>query len=185
MADTNKRLLISESHDDSKWWTPYRGKPDQHDMYASHTSQYMPGVRFLQTVPICGNHSRVIDRFGQIPLLLKKGLLIQSTARRLIDPRIYTQFLFQAHQWSSELKPSFCWWQATRLIGLISPACNRYVQYLLTGTNPSVLNRHRWGLPQRNIRIATTFSPPFPSECSTGPPKWLWPVSILSNINLQ
>jgi hypothetical protein len=75
--------------------------------------------------------------------------------------------------------------QATRLTGPISPACDRYVQYLLTGTNPSVLNRHRRGLPYRNLGITTSLSSPFPSECSTDPPKWPRPVSILSNINLQ
>jgi hypothetical protein len=69
-------------------------------------------------------------------------------------------------------------------IGPISPACDRYVQYLLTGTNPSVYNQHRRGLPHRNLRIATTFSLPFPSECSTGPRKWPRPVSILSNNSL-
>jgi hypothetical protein len=73
---------------------------------------------------------------------------------------------------------------ATSAYWPISPACDRYGQYLLTGTNPSVLNRHMWELPHRNLRIVTTFSPPFPSECSTGPPKWLRPVSILSNNSL-
>jgi hypothetical protein len=72
-----------------------------------------------------------------------------------------------------------------QLTGPITPACDRYVQYLLVGTNPSVLNRHRRGLPHRNLGIATTLSPPFPSECSTDPPKWPRPVSILSNIKLQ
>jgi hypothetical protein len=38
MTATNKRLLISESRDDSNRFTPCRGKPDQHDTYASHTS---------------------------------------------------------------------------------------------------------------------------------------------------
>jgi hypothetical protein len=32
---------------------------------------------------------------------------------------------------------------ATRLTQLISPSCDQYVQYLLTGANPSILNRHR------------------------------------------
>jgi hypothetical protein len=74
--------------------------------------------------------------------------------------------------------------QLYQLTGSISPACDRYVQYLLTGTNPSVLNRHRQGLPHRNLRIATTLSPPLPSKCSIGPTKWPHPVSILSNNSL-
>jgi hypothetical protein len=35
---TNKRLLISESRDDSNRCTPCRGKLNQHDTYASHAS---------------------------------------------------------------------------------------------------------------------------------------------------
>jgi hypothetical protein len=35
MANTNKRLLISESHDDLNRCTPCRGKPNQHDAYTS------------------------------------------------------------------------------------------------------------------------------------------------------
>jgi hypothetical protein len=57
------------------------------------------------------------------------------------------------------------------------------IQYLLTGTNPSVLNRHRWGLPHRNHKITALLSPPFPSEGSTGPPNWPRLISILSDIN--
>jgi hypothetical protein len=54
---------------------------------------------------------------------------------------------------------------ATRLTGLISPACNRYIQYLLTGANPSVLNRHRRGLQPWRCWLATYHSPTFPTNC--------------------
>jgi hypothetical protein len=37
--------------------------------------------------------------------------------------------------------------QLHQLTGSITPACDRYIQYLLAEANPSVLNRHRWGLP--------------------------------------
>jgi hypothetical protein len=36
--------------------------------------------------------------------------------------------------------------QLYQLTGHITPACDRYVQYLLAGANPSVLNLHKWGL---------------------------------------
>jgi hypothetical protein len=49
-------------------------------------------------------------------------------------------------------KSSFCWQPTIRLTGPISPVCDRYVQYLLTGTNPSVLNWYRRGLPHRKPR---------------------------------
>jgi hypothetical protein len=56
------------------------------------------------------------------------------------------------------------------LSGLIKPnmqsvqimACHR-------GQNDVVLNRHRWGLPSRNLRIATALSSSFPSMCTTIP----------------
>jgi hypothetical protein len=72
IAAMNKQLLRSESHGDSNRCTPYRGKSDQHDMYASHVSPRMSSIRFLRAVPICGNLSRVVDRFGWNPLLLRK-----------------------------------------------------------------------------------------------------------------
>jgi hypothetical protein len=43
-------------------------------------------------------------------------------------------------------KPHIYQRQTTRLAGPISPACDRYVQYLLMGVNRTVLNRHRRGL---------------------------------------
>jgi hypothetical protein len=58
-------ILISESHGDSNQCTPYRGKPDQHDKYASHASLHTPSVCFLWVVPIYGNLSWVIDRVEQ------------------------------------------------------------------------------------------------------------------------
>jgi hypothetical protein len=62
---TNKRLLISESHGDLNRYTPYRGKSNQHDSYASHASPCMSGVRFLWVVPVRGNLSWVINRVAQ------------------------------------------------------------------------------------------------------------------------
>jgi hypothetical protein len=75
MAATNKRLLKSESRGDSNRCTPCRGKPDQHDMYASHASLRTPGVRFLRAVPVCGNLSRVINRVGRMHYSREKVLL--------------------------------------------------------------------------------------------------------------
>jgi hypothetical protein len=79
----------------------------------------------------------------------EEGLSTQSTVRRLTDLRVHTQLLSRASQRSRGCKSSSYWWPTTRFTGPISPACDRYVQYLLTGTNPLVLNWHRWGLPQR------------------------------------
>jgi hypothetical protein len=66
---------------------------------------------------------------------------------RLSGLRDLSQFLSQDSHWSSRLKPSTCERPTTRFTGPISPTCDRYVHYLLTGTNHSVLNQHRRGLP--------------------------------------
>jgi hypothetical protein len=99
---TNKRLLISESCGNSNRCTPYRGKPDQHDTYASHVSPRTLGVRFLRAVPVRVNLSWVINRVGHSPCSQEKGLSTQSTTCRLTDPQICTQFLSSANQWRSE-----------------------------------------------------------------------------------
>jgi hypothetical protein len=64
-------------------------------------------------------------------------------------------------------RPNLCRQQATRLTGLISPVCDRYVQYLLAGANPSFLNRYRRGLQSWRCRLATSHSPIFSTD---GPP---------------
>jgi hypothetical protein len=170
MVARNKRLLIFKSRGDSNRRTPYRGKADQHDTYAFHASLRTLGVRFMWVVPIRGNLLRVINRVEQDHYSWEKGLPTQFTTRRLPDSWVHTQFLSRVNLKAVGVKPSIYRWQTTRLIGPISPACDRYIQYLLTGTNSSVLNWHRQGLPHRNLRIATALSPLFPFECFTGPP---------------
>jgi hypothetical protein len=167
----NKRLLIFESHGDSNHCTPCRRKPNQYDTYASHTS--------LRTWQSFTSHRQSWTK----SLLLRKRAFdtIHSTlANRSTSPypvSLLSQPMKQCR------KPNNCRQQSIRLIGLISPTCDRYVQYLLTGINPLVLNRHRRGLPHKNLRIATTLSPPFPSECSTGSPKWLSQSSFYPTLN--
>jgi hypothetical protein len=72
---TNKRLLISESYGDSNQCTPYMGKPDTHDTYASHASPRTPHVCFLWVVHVRGNLSQAINSVGHTLLLLKKRAL--------------------------------------------------------------------------------------------------------------
>jgi hypothetical protein len=67
MTATNKRLLISESHDDSDRCTPYRGKPDQHAMYALHSNLRTSDLRFLQAVPVRDNLSLAPTKLKQAP----------------------------------------------------------------------------------------------------------------------
>jgi hypothetical protein len=75
--------------------------------------------------------------------------------------------------------------KATRLTGPISSACDQYIQYLLTGANPSVLNRHRQGLQPCRCQLATYHSPTFLTNglhfSSKGP---AWSQVIKINISL-
>jgi hypothetical protein len=169
MTTTNKWLLISESHGDSNRCTPCRGKPDQYDTYASHASLRMSGVRFLRAFPVRGNLLRSLQQRWTEPLLSRKRAPDTILARRLTDPRVHTQFLSWASHWSSGGKTTLCRQPATRLTGLISPTCDRYVQYLHTGANPSVLNRLRWGLQPCRCQLAIYHSPTFPTSCLTFP----------------
>jgi hypothetical protein len=152
-------------------------------MYASHASPRTPGVHFLWVVPVRGNLSRVLNKVEQGHCSREKGLPTQFTAYQLIDLWVCTQFLSRANLEIVGAKPSIYQRQTTRLTQPISPACDRYVQYLLMGTNPLVHNRHKWGLPHRNFGTTITISPPFPYECSTSSPNWPRSVSILSDIN--
>jgi hypothetical protein len=62
---TNKRLLISKSRGDLNWCTHCRGKPDTHDMYASHANPRTPRVRFLRAVQVHGNLSQAVNSVGR------------------------------------------------------------------------------------------------------------------------
>jgi hypothetical protein len=68
-------------------------------------------------------------------------------------------------------KPCINQWQANRLTRPISPACDRYIQYLLAGANSSVLNRHRQGLQPWRCRLSTYHSPTFLTSYHPFPPK--------------
>jgi hypothetical protein len=67
MTITSKRLLISESRNDSNRCTPCRGKLDKHAMYASHPSPRTPDVRFLRAVPVRDNLSLAPTKSKQAP----------------------------------------------------------------------------------------------------------------------
>jgi hypothetical protein len=171
MTATNKRLLISESRGDSNRCTPYRGKPDQHATRFPRSVRVWPKTIRISRGPHITTLRIIINRFEQIHYTWEEGLSTQSTAHRLTNLWVRTQLLFHNSPWSNGEKSSFCWHPTTRLIGPISPTCDRYVQYLLAGANPSVLNQHRWGLPPRRCRFATYHFPTLPTSCLHFPPR--------------
>jgi hypothetical protein len=146
MTATNKRLLISECRGDLNRCTPYRRKPDQHTTRFPRSIRVWSKTICLSRGPHKATLHEVINRVEQGHCSREKGLPTQSTTHRLTDPWVQTQFLSWANQWSSGGKTKHLLMAATRLTGLISPACDRYIKYLLVGANPSVLNRHRQGL---------------------------------------
>jgi hypothetical protein len=100
----NKQLLISESHDDSNWCTPYREKSDQHDTRFRRLVHVWPSAICISCGPHITTFRTFINRVEQGHCSWEKELLTQSIARRLTDPWVRIQFLSRANQWSSEGK---------------------------------------------------------------------------------
>jgi hypothetical protein len=120
LTATNKRLLISESHDDSNRYTPCRGKPDQHVIHFLFLVRIWPSTIHILCGPHIATFHEVVNRIEQIHCPQEEGLPTQSTTRRLIDPWVRTQLLSKNSQWSSRERSSFCWQPATRLTGHIN-----------------------------------------------------------------
>jgi hypothetical protein len=182
--DCHKQVVLtSETHDDSNRCTPYREKPNQHaTRFPRSVRVWSSTIRISRDQRIATIHESPTD-LDRSHYSQEKELPTQSTAHWLIDPWVYTQFLSQANQWNSRLKLRFYRWQATRLTGHISPAYNRYVQYLLAEANPSVLNRHRRGIQPWRRQLFTYHSPTFPTDglpfSPTGPARSpVYPTSI-------
>jgi hypothetical protein len=164
---TNKWLLTSESHVNLNRCTPYMRKPDQHTTHFPRSVRVCPStIRISRGQRIATFHESLTD-FDGSHYSWEKGLPTQSIACRLTDSQVRIQFLSQANQWSSRLKTSFYRWHVTRLTEPISPACDQYVQYFLTGANPSVLNRQRRGWQPWRCCLATRTPRPSQPVVST------------------
>jgi hypothetical protein len=103
-------------------------------MVPDHTSP-MVHVSNLLLVPIKTKHAptprRSLSDRRHIDPVIVLGHLIPLPHDSLgVGERSFVQVVTQLYQ----------------LTGPITPACDQYVQYLLMGPNPSVLNQHRRGL---------------------------------------
>jgi hypothetical protein len=149
MAATNKRLLIYPSVTAIR----INVHPAEENPTNVPCTLFTP-VHILSMYASCG-WSPYMVTFHTDPTELDRFTAPEKKCSRLHLPARLSglwdppQFLSQHSSWSSALKSNIYQQQATRFTGPISPACDRYVQYLLTGTNPSVLNWHRRGLPHR------------------------------------
>jgi hypothetical protein len=89
-----------------------------------------------------------------------------------LGPRPHSPSKNKGTTWSREVRSDIVVTKATQLIGphKTQHVLSTQLKACHQGQNSAVLNRHGRGLPHRNLRIATSLSPPFPSECSTDPP---------------
>jgi hypothetical protein len=85
--------------------------------------------------------------------------------------RSTTQFPSQDNHWSSNESQTSVDNMLHRFTGPITLVCDRYVQYLLAGANPSVLNRYQRGLQPWRCRLYTYHSSTFPTDGLHFPPK--------------
>jgi hypothetical protein len=134
-----------------------------HHMHPTLSRCMVPDHTYL-TRSTHSNISRSRQQIWTDPLFLRRRARTQPTAHWLTSLWVCTQLLSQNIQWSSGEKPSFRWRQATRFTGPISLACDRYVQYILAGTNPSVLNQHLWGPQPWSCWLSISHSPTFPTD---------------------
>jgi hypothetical protein len=130
-------VLISESRGDSNRYTPCRGKSDSHATRFSMLDSHMVPNHTSPVVHV-GNLSLVPTRMkhaptpGEVMAIKDRLSQLSSWVTSFPHPRDslglgeigFGQVVIQLHQ----------------LTGPITPACDRYVQYLLVGANPSVLN---------------------------------------------
>jgi hypothetical protein len=161
-TDTNKRLLISESHGDSNRCTPYRGKPDQHATYASHSSPRTSGICFLRAVPVRDNLSLAPTKSKHAPTPGESLGNQRQTARPSswvtsfvlpcdspeVGERGFGPMVTQLHQFAGPISPAYIW----------------YVQYLLTGPTEWSLTDTGGGYNLGGADLPHTHSPTFPAS---------------------
>jgi hypothetical protein len=151
MTATDKLPLITESV--TATWIdihPAGEEPDQHAIRltprGSHVWQPFTSSYYVEIMPLLMGWS-----LGPRPHSASKS---KSTTR------------------SREVRFDIVVTKATRLIASHKTrhAVSTQLKACHRGQNGTVLNRYGWGLPHRYLGIATTLSPPFPSECYTDPP---------------
>jgi hypothetical protein len=148
-----------------------QGKPDQQATRIPRSVHvWSQTIRISHGQCIATFHV-VVNRVGLSHCSWEKGLLTQSTACGWPIHGSIPSFSPEPTNEAVGAKPTFCWWADTRLTGSISLACDQYIQYLLTGANQSVLNRHRRGLQPWRCQLVTYHSPTFPTDGLHFPPK--------------
>jgi hypothetical protein len=158
---------IRESQQFKSMYTLW-GKLNTHNMYAFCVSPRMSLIRFLRTILIHGNLSWSHQQsWTDLLLPRKKGSCPNPQHADWPIHGCIPSFSPTIAIEAVEKSQAYIDNKLHRFTELISLACDQYVQYLLMGVNPSVLNRHRQGLQPCRCRLSTSYSPPFPFG---GPP---------------
>jgi hypothetical protein len=100
MTATNMRLLISETRGDSNWFTPCRGKSDQHATCFPRSVRIWSKTIHISHGPHIATLREMLIDLDKSHCSREKGPPTQSTACRLTDLWVRTQFLSWANQWS-------------------------------------------------------------------------------------
>jgi hypothetical protein len=148
-----------------------QGKPNKHGTYTFHASPSTPDVCFLRVIPVHDNLSRVTDRIGRILLPLRKSAPDSTSQPGSVARGTHLSFSLKTAIGVVGLR------QAPvdgRLLGLLGPYHWHAIGTFNTCSQvptPRSLNDTGGGYHIENLGIATSLSPPFPSEGSTDPPK--------------
>jgi hypothetical protein len=138
----------------------------------------MLSVRILPADHVCGNLLQAIINIGRTLLLLRKRApdITPSPTEWPTgpSPSFSPSTAIEAVMKAKHLLTN----RLHRFTGPISPARDRYIQYLHVGANPSVLNWHRRGL---RCRLSTYHSPTFPTNGLHFSPKG--PTGLRLSIN--
>jgi hypothetical protein len=115
-------------------------------MYASCASPCTPLVRFLWATLVRGNLSLVINIVGQSHCSQEKRDS-QLHPQHVSWPICGSLFNFSPphNHWSSRESQVSVGNKLHQFIGLISPACDQYIQYLLAGPTYQSLTDTSWG----------------------------------------
>jgi hypothetical protein len=141
----NKQLFISESHDDSNRCTPYRGN-------LIHTTHTLPAPVHVRHSYASYGQSPYVATFHESSTALdshcswEKGTpayILSTPVDRSIG--LYLVSLpFTTIEAVEKVKHPLTN-KLPRFTRPISTTCDQCIQYLFTGVNPSVLNRHKRG----------------------------------------
>jgi hypothetical protein len=125
------------------------------------------------------DHTSHMVHVGNLSLVSTRTKHAPTSKRSLDDQRQTSPAVALGHlilspsrqPWSRGERFQLSDYTATSAYWAHIPACDRYVQCLLAVANPSVLNRHRWGLQPLTCWLSTYHSLTFPTDGLHFPPK--------------